>query len=333
MTWLTWRQHRIEVLVMSIALLGCAIALLVVGIDIALEAQRIGFTPCTGNTSACFRGQHGLQIQAMQIYIDRLTQTQTFSIISLTLPYILPVLAGIFIGAPALSREFEQGTYRLLWTQGIPWSRWFFKKTGLLILTVACAFAILFGLLSWWSASLSYSDWFHGYFNSRFDTWGVVIVAYAVFAVALGLFVGTVVRKPVAAMAITLVLFIVVRVLVVNYWRPYYLPPVVAIAPMNVAIGVPGDSWIVSDTLIDRHGQSVSFDDVVQVCGNFQNSTCLNAHGFRNKMVYQPPDRYWPLQWIESGIYLLFTAILLALAYVWIKYRIIGGERKIPLRI
>lgn len=332
MTWLTWRQCRIEMLVMGFMLLGFAIVLLVTGIGIATEAQQVGLTPttsCASNTLPCFQAFY-----AMNGYFSRLTQPPSvFWFTCFVLPYVLPVLAGIFLGAPALSGEFEQGTHRLIWTQGIPWSRWFFQKAGLLIGAAACAFAILFGLLSWWSAALSgllsHVGWFYGNFSNNyfqgtnyFDTWGVVIVAYAVFAVALGLFFGAVVRKPMAAMALTLILFIVVRVLVTHYWRPYYLPPVVAIASSGSALSAPGDSWSLSYSVIDQHGQPV---DNILPC---QNNTCSNEHGFRNEVVYQPSEHFWLFQGIESGIYLLFSAILIASTYAWTKYRIIGKERR-----
>lgn len=332
MTWLTWRQHRVEMLIMGVMLLGFAIALLVLGINITTEAQRVGFTGCMSQTTACLRTQ-----SAMQVYVNRLTQTPIFSVISLVLPYILPALAGIFIGAPALSREFEQGTYRLVWTQSIPWSRWFIKKTSLLICTVTCAFAILFGLFSWWSAALfaplSLTGWFYDSFNNRFDTWGVVIVAYVVFAVALGFFFGTVVRKPVTTMAITLLVFVVVRVLVTHYWRPYYLPPVVAIAPTNAAINEPGSSWTVSSSFIDRQGRPISIENALQVCSGPEANTCFKEHGIQTRTMYQPPERFWPFQWIESGIYLLFAAILIALTYGWTRYGIIGRKRKLSLHL
>jgi hypothetical protein len=42
-------------------------------------------------------------------------------------------------------------------------------------------------------------------------------------------------------------------------------------------------------------------------------------------MVYQPVDRFWLFQGIESGFYLLMTALLFALTFWWTKYRIIGA--------
>jgi len=332
MTWLTWRQHRIELLIMGLVLLLFASVLLATGINITAFAQRVGFTGLIGCTEASACGQAWF---AMNGYLSGLTQPPSaFYFIGLVAPFILPALVGMFVGAPALAREFEQGTHRLLWTQGIPWSRWFFRKTGLLIGVVACAFALLFGFFSWWRASLPTplaqdANWFFNAFAGRFDTWGVVSIAYAVFAVALGLLLGTLIRKPVPAMAITLVLFVVVRLLIANFWRPYYLPPVVVTTPMNANSGIPGDSWLVKTEYVDRGGQVFSANaDIIQTCFSQPSQTssvrCFTEHGIQQRWVYQPKDRFWPMQGIESGIYLLFSALLVALAFWWVKYRIIG---------
>jgi hypothetical protein len=36
----------------------------------------------------------------------------------------VPALIGMFWGAPLVAREFETGTYRLAWTQGVTRTRW-----------------------------------------------------------------------------------------------------------------------------------------------------------------------------------------------------------------
>lgn len=331
MIWLTWRQHRIEFLFMGLVLLLFASVLLVTGINIAALVQQIGFTGCA--SQACAQSWF-----AMNRYLSGLTQPPSaFYFIGLIVPFILPALVGMFVGAPALSREFEQGTHRLLWTQSIPWPCWFFRKTGLLIGVVACAFALLFGFFSWWRAALPVplaqdTNWFFNAFPGRFDTWGVVSIAYAVFAVALGLFLGTIIRKPVPAMALTLVLFVVVRVLIVNFWRPYYLPPTVITTPANESPAIPGNNWVVKDEYVDRQGQVLSENaDILQTCFShlFQNGDhqCFAEHGIQTRWTYQLENRFWPLQGIESGIYLLFAALLVALTFWWTKYRIIGKEK------
>jgi len=55
-----------------------------------------------------------------------------------------------------------------------------------------------------------------------------------------------------------------------------------------------------------------------------QYDRCITDHGFQNKLVYQPADRFWFLQAIESSIYLFFAVILVAMTFWWTKYRIIG---------
>jgi hypothetical protein len=51
---------------------------------------------------------------------------------------------------------------------------------------------------------------------------------------------------------------------------------------------------------------------------------CVTRHGFQDKYMYQPADRFWLFQAIESGIYILMSIILLTLTFWWTKYRIIG---------
>jgi len=61
---------------------------------------------------------------------------------------VVPVLLGIFLGAPVLAREFESGTFRFAWTQGCGRLRWAVSKLVLLavvITAVAWAFTELFG--------------------------------------------------------------------------------------------------------------------------------------------------------------------------------------------
>jgi len=41
----------------------------------------------------------------------------------------------------------------------------------------------------------------------------------------------------------------------------------------------------------------------------------INGLGYRQVMAYQPPGRFWPLQWCEAGIYALLTAGLTASAF------------------
>src|SRR5205085_9605797 len=62
----------------------------------------------------------------------------------------LPMLVGVFWGAPLVARELETGTYRLAWTQSITRRRWLTSKLVLFVLaTVMLAVGFSF-LLGWW---------------------------------------------------------------------------------------------------------------------------------------------------------------------------------------
>jgi ABC-type transport system involved in multi-copper enzyme maturation permease subunit len=320
MIWLTWRQHRIEILIMGVLLLFIAIFLLVTGLHIATESQHIVLCKQQHGEDGCLAEQVELTNS-----INRIVE----NVAVLVLGNVLPVLAGMFIGASVVARELEQGTYRMIWTQGIPWQRWLSGKIGLLACTVLCAFSLLFGLLSWWG-NLSVAAGggnVHLDFSSRFDAWGTVAIAYALFAFILGICAGVILRKTVPAIAVTLVIFIVVRVLIVNFWRPYYLPPMSETGPAGVGWNVPGDAWIVSVETLNREGQVIPNMSTI-VCysqpGSGDPTQCLKDHGFQYRVLYQPAERFWIFQGIESGIYLLLTALLLALIFWWTSYRIVG---------
>ena len=48
---------------------------------------------------------------------------------------------------------------------------------------------------------------------------------------------------------------------------------------------------------------------------------CLQSHGVRMAVTYQPAGRYWPFQGIETGIYVLLAAALIAVTFVVIRRR------------
>ncbi len=333
MTWLTWRQHRIEILIMGILLLMFAIILLGTGLHSSIDEHAL--STCIKNRQAdCSAAQRSLSID-----IDQIAENPFFTISLL----VLPLLTGMFIGAYAIARELEQGTYRMIWTQGLPWNRWLWRKIGLLICPILCAFGILFALLSWWVSASNALQWGGSFrFENRFDIWGGVIVAYALFALMLGIFAGTALRRTVPAMAVTLVVFIAVRILVTNLLRPSYLPPIVLTTSLlystNPATVVspqqpPMDSWILSNTPIDRQGRPVPIEEFLncqQLLGLdatdpevARYNQCINKHGLQNRYVYQPGDRFWLFQAIESALFLLLAALLFALTFWWTKHRII----------
>ena len=79
---------------------------------------------------------------------------------------VIPLLLGIFVGAPLVARELERGTHRLAWTQSVTRQRWIAVKiTGIVVLAAAVGGAMTL-LLSWWR-----QPW--DIINSSFDSSGL----------------------------------------------------------------------------------------------------------------------------------------------------------------
>ena len=49
--------------------------------------------------------------------------------------------------------------------------------------------------------------------------------------------------------------------------------------------------------------------------------SCMQANGWRGVITYQPAGRYWTFQGVETGIYLLLGAALIAVAVVVVRRR------------
>ncbi|WP_411104042.1 ABC transporter permease [Streptomyces sp. cmx-4-9] len=115
----------------------------------------------------------------------------------------LPLLLGVFFGAPLLASDQENGTAHLVTTQSVPRRRWLRWKLGFALTVVAVTTGTLSLLYAWWLRSLrpfAPGDWLSG---AEFDTTGPVLVATALCTTALGITIGALTRRAVAAMTVT----------------------------------------------------------------------------------------------------------------------------------
>jgi ABC-type transport system involved in multi-copper enzyme maturation permease subunit len=314
--WLTWRQHRFEGL-------GTALILvLVVGLvgGLALSAQPLldhikhicpSVDDSCGRSIFIFDNQYGLLLQAL--YLAYL---------------VLPVLSGLFIGAPLLAREFEQGTEQLAWSQGITRFRWLVVKLSVLGGGTAIIAGILAVAGQIWSTmrpAISYSQWY------SFDVQGPEFVAYAVFAFALGVAAGAAIGKSVPAMAAVLVGFVAVRAAIGLLARRNFLPPVETDVNGPLFNGQ-SQAWMLgSPHPVDLDGKSLGWDQFNQVIGSCitpearklgyeQMSACWREHGVKLVQSIQPADRFPLFQGIETAIFIVAAIALLGLA-VWLVRR------------
>jgi hypothetical protein len=259
---------------------------------------------------------------------------------------LTPAVIGLFWGAPLIARELETGTSALVWNQSITRTRWLAVK-----LTVGglAAVAVTEGLSlmqAWWAAPIGRAvghggggtNLAMGHFSSLvFATHGLTPLGYAAFTFALGATAGTLIRRTVPAMAVTLAIFAAVQIATPLWIRPNLFParhtviPVTSLNSISLQQGglngsrfflgtenVPGQpgAWLLSSGAVNAAGQATSTTPAACTTQSMENNTsafmdCLASHGTREAVSYQPASRYWAFQWTETAIYL---ALALALA-------------------
>jgi hypothetical protein len=253
----------------------------------------------------------------------------------------VPGLIGMFWGAPLAAREFETGTFRLAWTQGITRTRWLAAKIALLGVFSMAVSGLLSLMVTWWSSPIRTVK-MDPLNPADFHAGGIAPVGYAAFAFTLGLTAGLLIRRTLPAMAVTLAIFTAV-VLAVPVWvRPHLIPPAQTTVPlssasingfekfadgrMQVQTGPPDlpGAWVLSIQLITPAGRPASTVPAAQACGS--NTSSFQACGayveslhLRQTVSYQPASRYWPLQWYETGIYLALALVLAGRSLWWIR--------------
>jgi hypothetical protein len=333
MIWLTWRQFRAQAAAVYVAVAAFAVVLAVTGPRVLDLARAYP-----------------------DAVLDQLTRTdrQLYNA-GLVLVAVAPAIIGAFWGAPMVARELESGTHRLVWNQTVTRSRWLATKLGLTALAAVAAVGVLTLAVSWWAGPLDGTTGSaRGSLPSRltpvaFAMRGIAPVGYAVFALVLGVAVGLVLRRTVPAMAVTLALFTLVQVAVPLWVRPHLIPPAqeaVTIADNLVGVMRPGPSgperlevttgdrgdWILSSKTVDASGREVTdlpswFGDCMQAPRSHEPlrvtlRACLvrlGDLGYRQRVVYQPASRFWPLQWAETALFVGLSGLLAWFCFWWTR--------------
>jgi hypothetical protein len=323
MIWLVWRQHRAEARIAGAALAVLAAFFLVTGLSIHATYQQLGVGDCLGAAAA----------PNCTDILDAFHQATGFwRGFTLWLTF-MPMLLAMLVGAPLIAREFEQGTFRLVWTQSVPRLRWLAVKLALDIGACVALTIVETALVTWWR--VPFAQMSSGLDPQQFDVEGLVPLAYVAYAVALAIAAGAFLRKAIPAMVASLVGFVFVRYPILFLARPYYQSPLSAtwdpFLQTSVLHPQRGD-WVFDGGWLTATGHQVDDAQVVGACAtdsahyNLQPGTpftaCTHAHGWLIQEIWQPADRFWLFQGIESAIFLALAAALVALTIWWVRRRI-----------
>jgi hypothetical protein len=185
---------------------------------------------------------------------------------------------------------------------------------------------------------------------------GIAPIGYAAFAFALGVTVGMLVRRTLPAMAITLAVFVALQI-AMPLVRQHLVPPIRSTlqitsasldaiqirrnqGPIRILVRAPesGDfrgAWILSSHAVDASGKPV---DVIPMsisgpCALPEDlppepglsAACVAAieHlGYRLRVSYEPADRFWSFQALETAIFLGLALVLSGFCFWWLRHRL-----------
>jgi hypothetical protein len=237
---------------------------------------------------------------------------------------LTPLVVGILVGAPLVAREVEQGTYLLAWTQGITRQQWVVVKVVAILAAALLASVCITVLVSWWRVPLDHLQ--SPLAPLTFDVEGLVPVASMLLALCLGIAAGTVFRRTILAIAVTIVVYM--ALLLPTLDLRYYVVPSKTIAWDPFTQAAPAidhelGGWVISQGTLDHQGQVVPDITVNSTCNGVQDYTrCVHDHGWLHYDAYLPTSRFWLLQGLEVGLWLGLAVALLTLTIWWVKYRL-----------
>jgi hypothetical protein len=256
----------------------------------------------------------------------------------------VPAVLGMFLGAPLVAREIESGTGQFAWTQSVTRRHWLSAKVGWLLLAALAWGGAVGALVTWWSGPKN-AAYLNAFSPGTFDVQGIMPAAYSLFAMALGVAAGALIRRVLPALAVTLFGYFGVRLAFMGWIRQHYMAPVTTTHNIAATPLPSGAIWSLEQGFRGPNGPiAMPNGDNIAIVGNGfpasavpsacvthgpggavqlgqQTIDCLTKHGYLQYVTYQPADRYWPFQFIEAGIFVALAAGLIALTFAVISRR------------
>jgi hypothetical protein len=332
-TWLTWRQYRAPAAIGAALLAALAVLLVITGLQMAAQFHA-AVGPCLAANDCRWPA-------------DNLSLGSGLTGFLVEFTLAVPAVLGMFIGAPLVAREVETGTAQFAWTQSVTRRRWLAVRVGWLLLAALAWGGAVAALVTWWSGPKN-AAYLNAFNPGDFDVQGIMPAAYSLFAMALGIAAGTLIRRVLPALGVTLAGYFGVRLIIMGWIRQHYLTPVTIkfsiaqpfylpkgafwqlaqgfLGP-NVTVSTPaptagatqivGNGFPVSAVPADcmTHGSLGGTHPAPDVL------SCLARHGYAQYLTYQPATRYWPFQFIEAGIFVALAAVLVAVTFAVINRR------------
>ncbi|HEU4542660.1 MAG TPA: ABC transporter permease subunit [Jiangellaceae bacterium] len=333
MIWFTWRQFRIQTWITAGALAALGAVLVITGLSIADAYDAANVAACGSECSA-----------AINNFLTQVTASAAGTVYDLgtAIIYVVPAVIGVFWGAPLIAREVETGTHRLAWNQSVTRTRWLATKLAI----IGTAAAMTVGLLS-----LAVTTWAQRVDDATGDritpliysARGIVPIGYALFAFILGVTMGMLIRRTVPAMAATLAIYSVAVLSMQEWIRAHLIPASHVTNPLDISslnslmigdgnemtvIGSDNlpDAWVLSNQTVTHGGEVFTGPADPQTCGpDAAVRACeewVDSLGLSQDLTYHPASHFWPLQWVETGIFVAVAVLLAGFCFWWTRRRL-----------
>ncbi|MEV6471471.1 ABC transporter permease [Streptomyces sp. NPDC051657] len=225
----------------------------------------------------------------------------------------LPLILAVFIGAPLIAGDQENGTAQVVTTQSATRRQWLIAKLGLAYALALVSGVVLSALFTWWwkpYRSVFLSDWIDG---AVFDNTGPVLPAFLLFFTAAGITIGTLIRRVLPAMVVTFLFTAITTMFVWDEVRvrlgdtQIFTYPMDTELPARYAEAYEVDRWVGS-----ADGTLYGWGTCAEATEKAQNA-CIKEHGIVNDVIeYLDYSQMASMQWTAAGILLAGTALLTA---------------------
>lgn len=234
----------------------------------------------------------------------------------------LPLLVGAFVAGPMTARELEDGTWRLALTQSTTARAWLGAKVLVAAVASSVGAAALVGVYRLGWVRVYGTHQLHWADRGPYEAGGPVLIGYCLLGVALGALVGRLVRRTLAAMAVTGLLTGLV-LLAMGALRWSFLPVRTETAPFpsGGAAGMQPNALLMDSGYVSATGERLPDHACFErthdmgVCPADLNVVARYAD-------IHPFSHYWPTQLVETSLVLVLAAGLL-----WAAFRLVRTPR------
>ncbi|MFD8480447.1 hypothetical protein [Kitasatospora sp. NPDC059673] len=308
LVWLAWRQNRLAVWTFGGAMLLVCVALFVLHWklrDVIFLTHGPCAEPSSWNVPICGH-----------LVADRGNAMDAYTNLTHRPFFLLPVAVGMFLGAPLLAQEYERGTLRMIRAQSVSPVRWLTARLTAPAALVTVAVGLFAAMNTWLWLDMHRLGWgqdnlFPGF---TYATIGLAPLAWSLFALAVGVAVGQLLRRTLVSVLVTGVLVLGAQLLVRSL-RVYFVPLAEATGHIPGAVpshavpySMPPNSWLVDHGPVLADGTRASESDCYRLGDACDNSPL-------SWVTYHPNSHFVPMQLVEGGLLLAVSAALVFLTY------------------